>query len=49
MHVAYLCIELVLFLALRCANNESSEVIDILLPATFYFKPSTRPNNVTNL
>jgi len=30
------------------ANNESSEVIDILLPVTFYFKPSTRLDNVKN-
>jgi len=28
------------------ANNESSEVIDILLPVTFYFIPSTRLDNV---
>jgi len=27
---------------LPLANNESSEVIDILLPVTFYFNPSTR-------
>jgi len=26
----------------RDANNELSEVIDILLPVTFYFNPSTR-------
>jgi len=25
-----------------CSNNESSEVIDILLPVTFYFNPLTR-------
>jgi len=31
------------------ANNESSEVIDILLPLTFYFNPSTRLDNVKNL
>jgi len=31
------------------ANNESSEVIDILLPVTFYFNPSTRLDNVKNL
>jgi len=31
------------------ANNESSEVIDILLPVTFYFNPSTRLDNVRNL
>jgi len=32
----------------RCANNDSSEVIDILLPVTFYFNPSTRLDNVRN-
>jgi len=32
----------------RQANNESSEVVDILLPVTFYFNPSTRLDNVTN-
>jgi len=32
----------------RVANNESSEVIDILLPVTFYFNPSTRLDNVKN-
>jgi len=32
----------------RGANNESSEVIDILLPVTFYFHPSTRLDNATN-
>jgi len=31
------------------ANNESSEVIDILLPVTFYFNPSTKLDNVKNL
>jgi len=31
------------------ANNESSEVIDILLPVNFYFNPSTRLDNVKNL
>jgi len=31
------------------ANNESSEVIYILLPVTFYFNPSTRLDNVKNL
>jgi len=38
--------------ACRClphANNESTEVIDILLPVTFYFNPSTRLDNVENL
>jgi len=30
-------------------NYESSEVIDILLPVTFYFNPSTRLDNVKNL
>jgi len=30
----------------RSANNESSEDIDILLPVTFYFNPSTRLDNV---
>jgi len=30
------------------ANNESSEV-DILLPVTFHFNPSTRLDNVKNL
>jgi len=34
---------------IRDANNESSEVIDILLPVTFYFNPSTRLDNVKNL
>jgi len=34
---------------LPVANNESSEVIDILLPVTFYFNPSTRLDNVKNL
>jgi len=29
------------------ANNESSEVVDILLPVTFYFKP-TMLDNVKN-
>jgi len=33
----------------RLANNESSEVIDILLPVTFYFNPSTRLDNVKSL
>jgi len=28
------------------ANNESSEVSDILLPVSFYFNPSTRLDNV---
>jgi len=32
----------------RGTNNESSEVIDILLPVTFYFNPSTRLDNVPN-
>jgi len=31
------------------ANNESSEVIDILLPVAFYFNPSTRLDKVKNL
>jgi len=31
------------------ANSESSEVVDILLPVTFYFDPSTRLDNVKNL
>jgi len=31
------------------ANNESSEVVDILLLVTFYFNPSTRLDNVKNL
>jgi len=30
------------------ANNESSEVIDILLPVIIYFNPSTRFDNVKN-
>jgi len=34
---------------IRVANNESSEVIDILLPVTFYVNPSTRLDNVKNL
>jgi len=34
--------------ALPRANNESSEVVDILLPVTFYFIPSTRLDNVKN-
>jgi len=34
---------------MRVANNESSEVIDILLPVTFLFYPSTRLDNVKNL
>jgi len=33
----------------RAANNESSEVVDILLPVTFYFNPSTRFDNVKNI
>jgi len=33
----------------REANNESSEVIGILLRVTFYFNPSTRLDNVKNL
>jgi len=32
----------------RGANNESSEVIDILLPLTFYFNLSARLDNVKN-
>jgi len=28
------------------ANNESSEVVDILLPVTCYFNPSTKLDNV---
>jgi len=32
----------------RGANNESSEVVDILLPGTFYFNPLTRLDNGTN-
>jgi len=32
----------------RLANNESSEVVDIILPVTFYFNPSTRRDNVKN-
>jgi len=35
-----------IFGATPLANNESSEVIDILLPVTFYFNPSTRLDNV---
>jgi len=31
------------------ANNESSEVIEILLPVTFYFNPLTRLDNFKNL
>jgi len=34
---------------LATGNNESSEVIDILLPVHFYFNPSTRLDNVKNL
>jgi len=34
--------------SLPTANNESSEVIDILLPVTFYFIHSTRLDNVKN-
>jgi len=30
------------------ANNESSEVIDVLLPVTFYLNPSPRLDNVKN-
>jgi len=37
-----------LVLASQDANNESSEVVDILLPVTFYFNPSTRLDNATN-
>jgi len=33
----------------RAANNESSKVIDSLLPVTFYFNSSTRLDNVKNL
>jgi len=33
----------------RHATNASSEGIDIFLPVTFYFKPSTRLDNVKNL
>jgi len=36
-------------LALPAANNESSEVVDILLPVTFYFNPSTWLDNVKNV
>jgi len=32
----------------RSANNESSEGLDILLPVTFYFNPSTGLDNVKN-
>jgi len=32
-----------------CANNESSEIIDNLLPVTFLFNPSTRLDNVKYL
>jgi len=35
--------------ASRQANNESSEIIDILLQVTYYFNPSTRLDNVKNL
>jgi len=35
--------------AVRWAKHESSEVIDICLPVTFYFNPSTRLDNVKNL
>jgi len=34
---------------LLVAKNESSEVIDILLPVTFYFNSSTRLDNVKTL
>jgi len=37
-----------LLLSVPRANNESSEVVDILLPVTFYFNPSTRLDNVKN-
>jgi len=30
---------------LLAANNESSEVVDIFLPVTFYFNSSTRLDN----
>jgi len=30
------------------ANHESSEVVEILLPMTFYFNPATRLDNVRN-
>jgi len=33
----------------RAANNESSDVIDILLPETIYCNASTRLDNVKNL
>jgi len=42
-------IVIVFIIAHPGANNESSEVIDILLPVTFYFNPSTRLDNVKNL
>jgi len=32
----------------KFANNESSEFIDILLPVTFYFNPSTRLDNASH-
>jgi len=32
----------------RGANNESSEVIDILLPVTIYFNPLPRLDNAKN-
>jgi len=35
--------------SMQGANNESSEVIDILLPVSFYFNPSTRLDHVKNL
>jgi len=31
------------------ANNESSEVVDILMPMTFYWDPRTRLDNVKKL
>jgi len=38
--------QLYIYTRAREANNESSEVVDILLPVAFYFNHSTRLDNV---
>jgi len=47
--VGYRLVQRFMQSSLRLANNESSEDIEILLPVTLYFNPSTRPDNVKNL
>jgi len=47
LNLGYSLLSIDFFLVLS-ANNESSEVVDILLPVTFYCNPSTRLDNVKN-